>query len=170
MGLLETIKSLLGLGSNRRRGREETNVTVEREAADEEAAADSPVAAETDATASTDSLVDEDRPADEAAEPGEAVGPATDDPDEAAPAAEGDPDEAASAAEGEPVEAAPAAEGEPVEVVRGIGPAYGERLAGEGIETVPQLAAADPVDLADRIAVSESRVRRWVERARERTE
>jgi predicted flap endonuclease-1-like 5' DNA nuclease len=57
---------------------------------------------------------------------------------------------------------------DPVETVRGIGPAYGTRLGDVGVETVADLAAADPGDLARTISVAESRVDRWVARARGR--
>ena len=96
MGLLDTIKSLLGLGgSDDRRNQDDVGVTVEREAGDEEPRtgsesavkapaedavggaddADDAVAADTEAAASTGTMVDDDVDTpDEAAEPGEAVG------------------------------------------------------------------------------------------------
>lgn len=57
---------------------------------------------------------------------------------------------------------------EPPTVVKGIGPSYGERLAEAGIETVADLAAAEPEQVAAETGLSPKRVGRWVERARER--
>jgi predicted flap endonuclease-1-like 5' DNA nuclease len=51
--------------------------------------------------------------------------------------------------------------------VRGVGPAYVNRLRDVGIETVSALAVADPDDLADRIDVSSSRVADWIDHANE---
>lgn len=219
MGLLDTIKSLLGLnGSRAERRREGSSVTVERdtrddeerpvpdveseaavkepveEAADEEAGADEaepagtgtpeetddePVAAGTDAAASTGSMIEDasvDEP-DERAEPAEAVAVVdaeSDDAEAAEPGEAAGPDAEAVSAADEAIEEAETdedeADGEPVEAVRGIGPAYGERLAGVGVTTVEQLAAADAAELAGEIDVSQSRVSRWIDRARERTE
>ncbi|MFB6173129.1 MAG: helix-hairpin-helix domain-containing protein [Halobacteriales archaeon] len=67
--------------------------------------------------------------------------------------------------ESPPPEAEPDAD--PVESVKGIGPAYGDRLAAVGVETVADLADADPADLAERTDLSETRLRTWIERARE---
>ncbi|PSP78146.1 class III poly(R)-hydroxyalkanoic acid synthase subunit PhaC [Halobacteriales archaeon QS_1_68_20] len=49
--------------------------------------------------------------------------------------------------------------------LEGIGPAYAERLRDAGVETVADLADADPVDLAGATGVGESRVRTWIQRA-----
>jgi len=57
------------------------------------------------------------------------------------------------------------ADGTPVEEIKGIGPAYSDRLDEVGIHTVDQLAAADPADLAERTTVSEKTVSKWVDRA-----
>ncbi|WP_262176069.1 helix-hairpin-helix domain-containing protein [Haloarcula laminariae] len=54
---------------------------------------------------------------------------------------------------------------DPVTELNGIGPAYGDRLAGAGIDTVGELADADAADLADRIELGESRVAGWIEQA-----
>ena len=56
---------------------------------------------------------------------------------------------------------------DPVTDIKGIGPAYAERLAGLGIETVGDLAAADAGDIADQTDLAEKRVAGWIERARE---
>lgn len=53
----------------------------------------------------------------------------------------------------------------PVTDIKGIGPAYADRLADIGIETVGELAAADAADIAADTDLSESRVSGWIERA-----
>ncbi|AUV81340.1 class III poly(R)-hydroxyalkanoic acid synthase subunit PhaC [Salinigranum rubrum] len=53
--------------------------------------------------------------------------------------------------------------------VRGVGPAYADRLREAGVGTVSELAAADPETLAERIDVSTSRVADWVDHATELT-
>jgi outer membrane murein-binding lipoprotein Lpp len=63
----------------------------------------------------------------------------------------------------------PALEGT-VEDVSGIGSAYAERLRDAGVETVGQLAVADPAVLAEETEVPPARVDKWVSRARELVE
>jgi polyhydroxyalkanoate synthase len=53
--------------------------------------------------------------------------------------------------------------------VRGVGPAYADRLREAGVGTVSELAAADAEALAERIDVSTSRVADWVDHATELT-
>ncbi|MUV61005.1 helix-hairpin-helix domain-containing protein [Halobacterium sp. CBA1126] len=161
MGLLSTLKSLLGMEEESRSAGNGVDVTVERDPSadseravkestagqDDEAEDEEPVAAETDASASTESLVDEDH---------------TDDPTRAA-----EPAEAASTGGDDEAEESEAVDGEPVTVLDGIGPAYADRLADAGVETVDDLAAADPDDLAERIDLSAKRVGRWVDSAQD---
>lgn len=104
-------------------------------------------AAGTDASASTGSLTEEPPETDAAAEPAEAAGP-TDDTDE--PATDDEPD---------------VADDTPVEDVNGIGPAYAQRLTDAGIETVDDLLAADPDEVADATDLSPKRVSRWQDAA-----
>lgn len=52
-----------------------------------------------------------------------------------------------------------------LEDVKGIGPAYAERLRNAGVEDVATLAEADPADLSERADIPEARVRDMVERA-----
>jgi predicted flap endonuclease-1-like 5' DNA nuclease len=52
-----------------------------------------------------------------------------------------------------------------VDEVSGIGPAYAERLSEAGIETVADLLAADPENLAESTDVSAKRIGRWQDRA-----
>lgn len=59
--------------------------------------------------------------------------------------------------------------GEPVDAVKGIGPAYAERLEAAGVETVADLAATDPEALAETTGLGAGRVSGWIERAESRT-
>jgi predicted flap endonuclease-1-like 5' DNA nuclease len=173
MGILDTLLSLLGLGgSSSDDDRREATVSVEREANTETEAAvkgtDTASAAGTDAAASTGSLVDGEG---DAAEPAEAV-----DTD----GVETELDTAEAESEGETTsehettvdiddaEAAAAGEDESVEVIKGIGPAYAERLANAGVDSVADLAAADASVLSEAVDLSEKRVGRWIDRAQER--
>lgn len=54
---------------------------------------------------------------------------------------------------------------DPVTEIKGIGPAYADRLHGQDIETVGQLADADPAAIAAETDLGEGRVSDWVERA-----
>ena len=150
------------------------------------------VAAGTDAAASTGTLVDEDA----GGEPAETVGQgggvdadqtaaeiddASDDEGDAIgddesndAGADEETDGAEDAAETEDGDTETAAtetedgdSDEPVQMIKGIGPAYAERLETVGIETVGELAAADAATVADGIDVSASRVGDWIERARD---
>lgn len=55
---------------------------------------------------------------------------------------------------------------DPVDTISGIGPAYAERLAEAGVETVGDLAGADAASLADETGLGEGRVTDWIEQAR----
>jgi predicted flap endonuclease-1-like 5' DNA nuclease len=137
-------------------------------------------AADTDASASTGTMVDTEagiEPAEAvaeadtdtgpAAEPAEAAGPVAGEPD-ADPDPEPEPDPAAL--EDATEELDDAAGGEPVDAIKGIGSAYAERLAEAGVETVGDLVNADPEALAEATGVSETRIERWADRARQRLE
>ena len=135
---------------------------------------DDGVAAGTDATASTGTLVDEEvgkEPAEAVAGAGGAdadgatEGGAGTDGEDAEPTDGTDDAETTGTDEADDADTAADGSTEPVETITGIGPAYGGRLAEYGIETVGELAAADPADVAEGIDVSESRVSDWVERA-----
>jgi predicted flap endonuclease-1-like 5' DNA nuclease len=161
MGLLTKLKSALGLDREERSAGSGSDVTVEREPSTESEAAvkepaeesadesedegvDEPVATETDASASTESLVDEEH---------------TEDPTRAAEPAEAAESGDEAAAESD------TKSGEDVSTVKGIGPAYAERLHEAGVETVADLAAADPETLGGETDLSPKRVGRWVEHA-----
>ncbi|NKE36839.1 helix-hairpin-helix domain-containing protein [Natronococcus sp. JC468] len=57
---------------------------------------------------------------------------------------------------------------EPVDVIKGIGPAYADRLADAGVETVAELAAADAAALESETDISEKRIQGWIDRAKVR--
>ncbi|WP_115865632.1 helix-hairpin-helix domain-containing protein [Halorussus litoreus] len=58
--------------------------------------------------------------------------------------------------------------GEPLEDVKGIGPAYAERLRSAGVADVAELATADADRLAEETDLSEKRISRWIEQAQAR--
>jgi len=159
MALLEKIKAALGFGSNRSAdGSAETTRTVEREReAGDSAADDGGVSApEPSADSGTDTDGSDTR---------ETTGAGGD-------ADEGDADEDTTAAGGDVDEETPDLDeetpaGDPVEEIKGIGPAYGERLAGMGIETVDELANADPEAVAAETSVGQTRAATWIDRANE---
>lgn len=55
----------------------------------------------------------------------------------------------------------------PTTDISGIGPAYSERLSQAGIDSIGDLAAADPGGLAEELDLTEGRVSAWVEDARD---
>lgn len=86
---------------------------------------------------------------------------AEDDTDaEAAEADEADADEADDGPE------EPEGSSDPVTELNGIGPAYADRLAGQGIETVGELAAADAAAVAAETDLGEKRVEDWISQAK----
>lgn len=140
MGLIDRIKSALGLGTGPSQptggadgpaSSDDVDVTVEHE----------PDTASEDAVKGTDTATTG------AAESG------------AGSETEEEPGDAEATAE--PVEA-------DLEDIKGIGPTYAERLREAGIADVGALAEADPDALAEEAGIAESRVSNWVERARQR--
>jgi predicted flap endonuclease-1-like 5' DNA nuclease len=157
MGLLDAIKSALGIGKTTTKQAGETSVAVEREPDNEAEEVEEPVAEPTDAAGSTESLVDEEAAtsdATEAAEPAEAAGPEPE-------------DVTTDIEETDPEGAAPAEEETTVQEIKGIGPAYGERLIEAGVVAVSDLVDADPERLTEQTGISDSRIREWIDRARE---
>jgi predicted flap endonuclease-1-like 5' DNA nuclease len=159
MGLLSQLKSVLGLDTEDR-DREDVSVTVERTGSREgdaetatEGSAESPAAETGTEASSASSAAESDAPADDGGPGGAASSPGED----------ADTTEADAEAADADAEAGPGAA--PVDTIKGIGPAYGERLADAGVDTVADLAAADAAPLADEIDVSDSRVSQWIERA-----
>ncbi|PSP53381.1 hypothetical protein BRC74_04290, partial [Halobacteriales archaeon QH_7_68_42] len=74
----------------------------------------------------------------------------------------------ATAEPGEGAERSPPGEGVDLEEVKGIGPAYADRLRDAGIEDVAALAAADAADLAERSDMGEGRLEKLIDRAKSR--
>jgi len=159
MTLLDTLKSLLGLESTdgRPEGASDVGVTVEREPGEQPGA---PGAAGGEAESGEPEPV---------SSPAAGSGAAEVEPE---PTEDAEPEptetEAEQSEEPEPADEAAAGTDEPTDVLEGIGPAYAERLADAGIDTVADLAGADVAELAETTEISESRLERWIDRARDR--
>ena len=171
MALLQKIKEKLGFGTgSAERDDADTEVTVESDpAADGEAGTEGreetdPAAAGAEAAASTGSLVDEEGSEADGTEASEidAVDAESDDAEPAHTAAE-----QAEAADAGADAVADDDVGTDLEEIKGIGPAYAERLAEIGIDSVEDLAAADAAAVAEGTSVGESRAATWIERANE---
>ena len=148
MTLLQKLKEKLGLAEAEETAGAEAEVTIEREAgeAGEDDEVSEPIAESTDASASTGSLVGEEEASEEtaeAAEVAEAAGP------------------------GEEAAEVPGEASASVDTIKGIGPAYAERLSNMGIETVADLTAADPAEVGEQASVGEKRAATWIDRAGE---
>jgi len=192
MGLLSKLKSMLGLEESERAPGSGVDVTVEREPGDgatgddgDESPDDEPAAAGSDAAASTESLVDDagtDDP-DRAAEPAEAAGSTGEEDAEyvATDADVGTDADAASDTETESeaesdahvdAEAETESDADPesddLTDIKGVGPAYADRLNDAGVTTFAELADADADDLAAETDLSPKRVGRWIDRAGDR--
>lgn len=158
---------------------EESDVDFGDEAAEEtvDESAEESAASGTEASASTGSITEEPSAVETATEPAEAAGPETDDI-----AIDADEDEAGDdeGVIGDDVEGVTGddegvigdddatADGDPVDSIRGIGPAYAERLAAIDVETVSDLAAADVEEVAEGTSVGEKRAGEWIDRAKSR--
>ena len=178
MGILQKIKSMLGLGgaeSRETRRSGDVDVTVEREpsTADEDAVkgtdtSDDGTTATTSADTETDESADyKDDWSDgtETTSEDETEANVDDEPGDETEADAGT--DAAADAEDSGEDASTAGSDDPVTEIKGIGPAYSERLAGVGIDTVGELAAADPADVAAETDLGENRIADWVTRANE---
>lgn len=191
MGVFDTIRSILGLDGSS--DGETTELPVGSEPSDgpdidESAAAGTDATTSTDSMTETPSSDPETaaEPAEAgagvtehsgtetpAAENAEAAGPV---PDEVEPSpsqaaedethdieetdADTDADESDADTDADESEGA---DGESVETISGIGPAYAERLADAGVETVEELRAADASELAEQTELSEKRIAGWQE-------
>ena len=205
MGLIEFVKTVLGLESTQReRGGQpregassgrDVAVTVEHEpdtaAEDAVKGTDSTAnAAEERAEDVTDgeqASPDDEPPVDASAKPSEAEQPGQDQAEQPGQDQAEDTGEATESettdektraeAPSQPAageESEPGAESETemsgagtedVQSIKGIGPAYADRLAQAGIYTVADLVAADIETVAEDTGVAESRVSTWMERA-----
>lgn len=197
MAILQKLKSLLGFddsGSERGNTRE-VGVTVERERSGDSDATPSPSADEDSASADTtespiEAITEEAETPHEQAEPEEATEPNGADTASTEDTAPVDDRSAAEKPQIEPepepeVEAEPEPEpevetepepepntqqgtDESVDVIKGIGPAYAERLADAGVDTVADLAVADATELESETDISAKRIQGWIDRAKVR--
>jgi predicted flap endonuclease-1-like 5' DNA nuclease len=155
MGLISAIKSLLGFGGGRSGDRSGgTDVTVEREpdASSERAVKES------DATATGDADTDDGAGGDAG---GRAELTFENEPD-----ATGEDDTDGSAEDA--TSGDERTDGESADEIKGIGPAYAERLADAGIHTVSDLADADAAALDGETGIGENRLQGWIDRANAR--
>jgi len=150
MGLLDTIKSALGIGASQD---QEPDPGSER-------AVKEPVATSTEASGSTASVTEEPSDEDTAVEQTEATDGVSDQTETEQSVAE-------PAETTDPAPERGEEDHQHVESVSGIGPAYANRLADAGVESVADLADADADALADETGISAKRIGRWVERAEE---
>lgn len=58
----------------------------------------------------------------------------------------------------------------PVTEIKGIGPAYSERLGAADVTTVRELAGVDAVELAATVDIPQTRLEQWIEAAKDRVE
>jgi len=151
MPILRTLKSLLGRDDRADAGQDVT-VTVEHDPDNEAAVKGVDVDESGD---DGESAADEESTVDDASadEDGSDAAEATADQAEAFEEAYESEDEDLGAA------------GESVDVLNGIGPAYADRLADAGVETVADLADADAGDLAAETDIAEGRLQGWIGQA-----
>ena len=183
MGLITKLKSLLGLAEDRPQPRSsESGVTIEREpdesnerpdaeteraikTADETVDGDDTAATEAEVASGvedeTDPTAHIERVESDSAESNGTEGDASGAEE---PETEGAETEGAETEEPTPSEAD--ADARPLEDVKGIGPAYAERLRSAGVEDTAALAEADPEEIAEETDLSPKRIAGWVERAK----
>lgn len=182
MVLLQKLKALLGLGDSEAEDRE-VGVTVERngpadettgtaEPAQDEPGEESVGIDETESAAEpgTDAEPAEGSAAADDGEPADSTGSITEPADSPEEATE--PAETTGPSDGDAVpesEVSTETESdEPVDTIKGIGPAYAERLGEAGVETVGELATADAEDLAGETGIAPTRIQGWIDRAKSR--
>ncbi|WP_424019665.1 helix-hairpin-helix domain-containing protein [Halorientalis pallida] len=189
MGLFKILKSVIGLGSSGSRstsgtaepGRENVDVTVEHEpepdTTSEDAvkgtgdettadAASSPAAEPADESdTGTEPEVETDESDAEVETADDEPEVEADDAETEATADTGDADESEASDDAEPEIEVENADAD-TDTIKGIGPSYAETLAEIGIETVGDLAAAEAADIGEQTDLSETRVERWIARAR----
>jgi predicted flap endonuclease-1-like 5' DNA nuclease len=152
--LLQKIKNVFGLqtGSTESPDNSEADVTIEREPGSDDETAGSPVDGGS-GDGAADSTTDDS-----------ATQPSTDEEATVDSPVDDDASDSPTVDDG----SGSAASDEPVEAIKGIGPTYSDRLAGIGIETVSQLAEADPETVAEAAQTGETKAGNWIDRARTR--
>lgn len=175
MGLLQKLKSALGLGEPDRQasdsdGHAEAEVTIEREPSTEtESAVKGTETTSNETTTATTETTESAREPAETPETETAEAAETAEPEDAETAeVAASPGEAAAGADAETVTDEPDSVGVDVQEITGIGPTYADRLTEAGYETVDALAAADVAAVADTAQTSESRAEDWIEQAQDR--
>jgi predicted flap endonuclease-1-like 5' DNA nuclease len=157
MGLFERIKAALGLGTSTSQSGADTTTTDSPSRGDDTGASD-------ESTGPTDSEGVEN----ESVRSDASGSAATDDENvdvtvEHEPEPEVEPDtDAEDAVKGTDTGSVDA----DLEDIKGIGPAYAERLREAGVEGVGGLADADVTAVAAESGIAESRIQKWVDRAR----
>ena len=175
MGLFERIKAALGLGTSTSQSGADTTTTDSPSRGDDTGASDEstgptdsegvenePVRSDASGSAATD---DENVDVTVEHEPEQEVEPEpeSEDEPEAEPEPEVEPDtDAEDAVKGTDTGSVDA----DLEDIKGIGPAYAERLREAGVEGVGGLADADVTAVAAESGIAESRIQKWVDRAR----
>jgi predicted flap endonuclease-1-like 5' DNA nuclease len=160
MSLLDKLKAVLGGGSSRESssnaGSGTAGATTTASASSERAVKE-PVDATPSGSSTTEPSIDSSSvdTADETPETADAITEA-----ESANGDGGVEDPSTADADGE------RGTGPAVSEISGIGPAYSDRLQSIGVETVDQLAEAEPDDIASQTDISIGRVSNWIERAR----
>ena len=157
MGLIDRIKSALGLGTSGsaatadaggHSGSGEVDVTVEHEPA----------------TASEDAVKGTDTASDTTAS-GSGGDPATTSDDDATASDDTPTDSPGDVADGTDAGTAPEVD---LQDIKGIGPTYADRLREAGVESVGDLADADADALGEATDIGPNRLANWIERARAR--
>jgi predicted flap endonuclease-1-like 5' DNA nuclease len=175
MSIIDRIKRLLGVAGDDRGADADTGgaVTIERERSDADPATETEAAVKgTDAGAAVDDAAAADHSEAETESDRSETDVASTDSDgsdgSVADGTETDDEtgdgEADEKSGGETDDEA-GENGPSVEEIRGIGPAYADRLAAAGVETVAQLAAADAEQVAETTDLSPKRLRTWIDRA-----
>jgi predicted flap endonuclease-1-like 5' DNA nuclease len=162
MGLLERIKSALGFGTSGASAAGKSSSADQRPSSDSDSTGE-PTPVEDEAGVDVTVEHEPDTRSEDAVKGTDTAGTGSSAAVE--PADTGDA--AAESAETD-AEASPPGEGVDLEEVKGIGPAYADRLRDAGIEDVAALAAADAADLAERSDMGEGRLRKLIDRAKSR--
>ena len=160
MGLLERIKSALGFGTSGASAAGKSSSADQRPSSDSDSTGE-PTPVEDEAGVDVTVEHEPDTRSEDAVKGTDTAGTGSSAAVE--PADTGDA--AAESAETD-VEANPPGGGVDLEEVKGIGPAYADRLRDAGIEDIAALAAADAADLAERSDMGEGRLRKLIDRAK----